>query len=440
VRFRASDIAAATGGELAGPDLEVDGVAIDSRLVRGGELFVPIVAERDGHRFVADALAAGAVATLAQRQIEVPQGVARIDVPDTSAALLDVGRLSRKRLGTLVVGITGSVGKTSAKDMCAAALSVRFRTAASERSFNNELGVPMTLANAPDGTNAAVIEMGARGRGHIALLCDVARPSVGVVTAVVSAHTELFGTLEEVAAAKSELVEALPAAGTAVLNADDALVAGMAARTQARVLLCSAVGAKGADVVADNLRIDDDLRPSFLLRSPFGSAAVALEVRGAHQVGNALAAAAAAMACGASVDDVATGLASATLSPWRMELTTAPSGARVLNDAYNANPTSMTAALRALAALPAVRRLAVLGLMAELGDGAEEAHAEVLALADELGIDVIAYETKLYGPPPVEGVDGALAALGPLSVGDVVLVKGSRIAGLERVAAALLAD
>jgi UDP-N-acetylmuramoyl-tripeptide--D-alanyl-D-alanine ligase len=440
MRMRASDVADATSGALDGPDVEVDGVAIDSRLVRGGELFVPIVAERDGHDFVADALRRGALATLAQRRLDTPAGVARIDVADTSAALLDIGRLARRRLGSLVVGITGSVGKTSVKDLCAAAMATRWPTAASERSFNNELGVPLTLANAPSGTKAAVIEMGARGKGHVALLCDVARPTVGVVTAVVAAHTELFGSIDDVAAAKAELVEALPAAGTAVLNADDPRVAAMAARTAANVLTYSTLGAPGADLVAENARVDDDLRPAFVLRSPAGSVEIALEVRGAHQVANALAAAGAALACGVALDDLAAGLAAAVLSPWRMDLRRAPSGALVLNDAYNANPASMAAALRSLGALPAVRSLAVLGVMAELGTVSEVEHARVVALADELGIDVIAYETTCYGLPPAEGVDGVLAALGPLSDGDAVLVKGSRVAGLERIAAALLED
>jgi UDP-N-acetylmuramoyl-tripeptide--D-alanyl-D-alanine ligase len=440
MRMRASDVAAATSGALDGPDVEVDGVAIDSRLVHGGELFVPIVAERDGHDFVADALRGGAVATLAQQRLDTPAGVARIDVADTSAALLDIGRLARRHLGSLVVGITGSVGKTSVKDLCAAALATRWPTAASERSFNNELGVPLTLANAPSGTKATVIEMGARGKGHIALLCDVARPTVGVVTAVVAAHTELFGSIDDVAAAKAELVEALPAAGTAVLNTDDPRVAAMAARTAANVFTYSARSAPGADLVAEDVRVDDALRPAFVLRSPSGSVEIALEVRGAHQVANALAAAGAAMACGVALEDLAAGLAVAVLSPWRMDLRRAPSGALVLNDAYNANPASMAAALRSLAALPAVRSLAVLGVMAELGTVSEVEHARVVALADELGIDVIAFETTCYGLPPAEGVDGVLAALGPLSDGDAVLVKGSRVAGLERIAAALLED
>jgi UDP-N-acetylmuramoyl-tripeptide--D-alanyl-D-alanine ligase len=414
----------------------VDGVAIDSRAIRGGELFVPIVAERDGHDFLPQAVAAGAAAVLTHAA--VPDGVTAIAVADTSAALLDVGRLARKGLGTMVVGVTGSVGKTSTKDLLAACLARRWRTAASERSFNNELGVPLTLANAPDGTQAVVVEMGARGRGHVALLCDVARPTIGIVTAVVHAHTEMFGSIEEVAVAKGELVEALPAAGTAVLNADDERVVAMAARTQARVLRYSAAGAPGADVVAESLALDDDLRGRFTLRSPYGAADVVLGARGEHQVANALAAASAALSCGVAVDEVVSALGGAALSPWRMELHRTRAGAVVLNDAYNANPASMAAALRSLAAVPARRRLAVLGTMAELGERSDAEHQAIRGLADELGIEVLAFETAAYGPPTVDGVEGAVAALGGLGDGDAVLVKGSRVAGLERVAAALL--
>ena len=432
MRFLASDVADAVGGALHGPDVDLDGVSIDSRATTGGQLFVPIVGERDGHEYIEAAIAAGAAATLTHAA--VPAAVTAIAVADTSAALLDVGRLARSRLGALVVGITGSVGKTSVKDMTAAVLGRRYRTAASERSFNNELGVPLTLANAADGTQAAVIEMGARGRGHIRLLCDVARPTVGVVTAVAPAHVELFGSVDEVAAAKSELVEDLPSAGTAVLNADDERVAAMAGRTPGRVVTYSAAGA-GADIVADGLVLDDELRPRFTMRTPSGSVDVELAVRGVHQAANALAAAAAALACGVGLADVAAGLADAELSPWRMDLRRSPSGAWVLNDAYNANPASMAAALRSLAALPARRHVAVLGFMAELGADGPAAHADVAALAADLGIDVVAVGTDLYGMSPVAD---AVAALGVLGDGDAVLVKGSRVAGLEELAATLL--
>lgn len=435
MRFSTSELAAATGGVLHGPDVDVEGVAIDSRLVRGGELFVPLVAARDGHDHIHDALAKGAAAVLTHAA--VPDGSSAIAVADTARALLDVGHHARGRLGSLVVGITGSVGKTSVKDLAAAAIARRWRTVASEKSFNNELGVPLTLANAPADTQAAVIEMGARGRGHIRLLCEVARPTIGLVTAVAPAHVEHFGSVEEVAQAKAELVQDLPSAGTAVLNADDERVAAMARHTPARVLTYSAEGATHADLVAAHVAVDDELRPRFTLVAPSGSVDVRLAVRGLHQVANALAAAGAALACGVALEDLAAGLADAELSPWRMDLRRAPSGAWVLNDSYNANPSSVEAALRSLAALPATRRVAVLGLMAELGDDAPAAHRAIAELADDLGIDVVAVGTDLYG---VEPVDDPAAALGRLERGDAVLVKGSRVAGLEQLAAALLGE
>ncbi len=432
VELRTSEIAAATGGRLVGPDRGVCGATIDSRLVTGGELFVPVVAERDGHDFVTAALAAGAAAYLTSRRALPDEGVPAVEVGDTGEALTALGRHARDRLagqaGDRVVGITGSVGKTSVKDLLAAALAVRWRTTASVGSFNNELGVPLTLLNAPGHCEAAVVEMGARGVGHIAELAAVVRPSVGVVTRVAAVHTELFGGLDDVAAAKGELVESLPASGTAVLNAGDPRVAAMAARTSARVVTFGT----GGDVRAEAVAVDDELRARFRLVSPWGRAEVALAVRGAHMVDNALAAAAAALVCEVPVEAAAAALGGASLSHWRMDLRTLPSGARLLNDAYNANPTSMAAALRALAGLPARRRVAVLGVMAELGADGEAEHRAVGELARELGIEVVAVDAPAYGGAAVADLDAAVAAVGPLGPGDAVLLKGSRVAGLER--------
>jgi UDP-N-acetylmuramoyl-tripeptide--D-alanyl-D-alanine ligase len=433
MQLPAADVAAAVAGRLEGPDALVEGASIDSRTVRPGQLFVPVVAERDGHDFIAAALAAGAAAYLTSRP---PVGGTAIVVEDTVAALQALGRAARARVTGPVVGVTGSVGKTSVKDLLASVLSQRLRTAASERSFNNELGVPLTLVDAADGTEAVVVEMGARNRGHIAFLCGIASPTVGIVTRVAAVHTEMFGTIEEVAVAKGELIEALPADGTAVLFTGDWRVAAMATRSAAPVVMFG----PGGDVRAEDVEVDEELRPRFRLVSPWGDAAVALAARGRHQVDNALAAAAAGLACGLSPEEVAAGLAVATLSPWRMELATAPSGARVLNDAYNANPTSTAAALRSLAALPAARRTAVLGLMAELGPTSDADHAEVGALARSLGVRVIAVAAPAYGGEDVPDVAAALVALGELGPDDAVLVKGSRVAGLERLADALLSS
>lgn len=439
MKFRATQIAAALGGELRGPDVEVSNVTIDSRSVEPGSLFVAIVGERDGHLFIPAAVENGATAYLSA---EPPADVdaSAILVDETGTALLGLGRHARAHLPDRVIGITGSVGKTTVKDLTRAALKPRFAVHASDRSFNNELGVPLTLANAPDGTDVTVVEMGARGRGHIALLCDVARPTIGVVTAVEIAHTELFGSIEEVAAAKSEIVESLPSDGTAVLNGDRPLVLAMSSRTAARVLTFG-VETPGVDVTAAAVAFDDALRASFELGSPWGSASVRLPVAGLHQVSNALAAAAAALAAGATPDDVAAGLATAELSPWRMEIRRTRDGAVIVNDAYNANPASTEAALRSLAALPARRRIAVLGVMAELGVMGPAEHERIGSLAHDLDIEVIAVDAPDYGVPVVHGADGALEAIGQRAIGegDAVLVKGSRVAGLEALAAALTA-
>jgi UDP-N-acetylmuramoyl-tripeptide--D-alanyl-D-alanine ligase len=370
-----------------------------------------------------------------------------IAVDDTGAALLDIGRAARRRLSCPVVGITGSVGKTSTKDMTAAALGAALRVAASARSWNNELGVPLTLANAGEDTEVAVIEMGARGVGHIALLCSVARPTVAVVTAVASVHTELFGSVDAVARAKAELVEALPDDGIAVLNGDDPRVAAMAGRTSAQVLHYGVAGSgwpaaldgsRTLDVTAEGVELDDQLRARYVLRSPWGSTEVVLGARGAHQVPNSLAALTVALHLGAGLEEATGALRDAPVSPWRMELRTAPSGARILNDAYNANPVSMAAAVDALARLPARRRVAVLGVMAELGPEGPAEHRRVAAMAAERGIDVVAVGTADYGIEPVADLEAAEQAVGPLDQGTAVLVKASRVAGLERLAARLL--
>ena len=443
MRFQLEELSDHLGGELVGDSVEVselvevDGVSIDSRTVAAGNLFVPLVAERDGHEFVDGALAAGATAYLTSRGPVSSQAAPAIEVDDTAAALTEIGRLARARLDGPVVAITGSVGKTSVKDLTAAACGGRLHVHASEKSFNNELGVPLTIANAPDGVEVLVLEMGARGKGHIADLCEVGRPTVGVVTTVALAHSELFGSIEGVAEAKGELIEALPANGVAVLNADNPHAAKMAARAACDVVT---FGIDGGDVRATEVRVDELLRPSFVLTTPSGSIDVRLDVRGAHMAINAAAATAAALAVGVDLSDAAAGLSAAALSPWRMEVAKAPSGLTVINDAYNANPTSMRAALRALLELPASQRVAVVGEMAELGDEGEVEHLAVAAEAAADGVRVIAVDAPAYGPHAehVPHLDAASAALGSGGADMAVLVKGSRVAGLEKLAAALL--
>lgn len=430
------DVAVAVDGELVGgaaPDLIVDGAGIDSRVVVPGSLFVPIVAGRDGHEFIAGALANGASAHLTSRaEAEGPA----VRVADTGVALSALGARARSRLHGPVVGITGSVGKTSVKDLAAAAMNAGLRTHASPHGFNNELGVPLTLVNAPDDTEAAIVEMGARGIGHIGELCEIARPNIAVVTLVAAVHTELFGSIDEVARGKAELVASLDAHGHAVLNADDHRVAAMAAATGARVIT---FGAEQGDVRAEHITIDGDLRPRFTIMSPWGEAEVVLPVRGAHNALNAAAAVATAVVADVDFTDAVAGLERAQLSRWRMEVGRTSSGALIINDAWNASPTSMTAALDSLAAVEASRRVAIIGVMAELGEGAEAEHQAIARRLADAGLEVIVVGTDAYGLEPVSDIDAALDRLGPVGQGDAVLIKASRVAGLERIAAALLA-
>ncbi|MDZ7674122.1 MAG: UDP-N-acetylmuramoyl-tripeptide--D-alanyl-D-alanine ligase [Acidimicrobiales bacterium] len=436
MEFGTEEIARITRGELVGDALAVDGASTDSRSIEPGELFVPLVAGRDGHEFIPAAVDAGAGAYLTAREpvdrsLEAPA----IRVDDTMAAFTRLATFARDRLPEAVIGVTGSVGKTSVKDLLASVLATTFRAAASARSFNNEIGVPLTLLNAPGDTEVLVQELGARGIGHIRDLCAVARPTAAIVTMVAEVHTSEFADLAEVEQGKGELVEAVPVDGFVVLNGSDPRVQRMGRRTDARVLTYGVSG----DVVAQKVDVDDQLRPRFRLSSPWGTTDVELAVHGVHQVGNALAAAAAGLAQGVPLEAVAAGLADAALSPWRMDLQRSASGARVLNDAYNANPTAMAAALHSLAAIEADRHVAVLGLMGELGDRSDDRHAEMGELADDLGIEVVSVACPTYGTgTDVPDIDGALEVLGEVGDGDAVLIKASRSVGLERVATALL--
>jgi UDP-N-acetylmuramoyl-tripeptide--D-alanyl-D-alanine ligase len=455
MRWTLSELVEATGGSLSwepgrgsgDPSRGTSGVSIDTRSLLSGQLFVAIRAERDGHDFVEAALAAGAQAVLVESgRFTAPagSGVAVIEVADTAQALIAIGRAARSRLGGPVVGITGSVGKTSTKDLAAAAIGAAMTVAASPRSYNNELGLPLTLANAPDGCDVAVLEMGARGHGHIAKLCEVARPDVGVVTAVAKAHIEMLGDLDGVARAKSELVAALPSSGVAVLNADYERVKAMAAKTTARRLLYATTASPRADsnvdVLADNIRLDSELRPTFDLRSPWGSLEVNLETRGAHQVSNATAALSVAAVVGVDLAEAAEAVRTAHISAFRMEFHRTASGAVLINDSYNANPESMAAALAALRDLKAKRMAAILGPMAELGISSPAEHRAIAQLAKDLGVELLAVGTDEYGCDPLEDFSAIRNALGDGGSDLAILVKASRTAGLETVAARLTGE
>jgi UDP-N-acetylmuramoyl-tripeptide--D-alanyl-D-alanine ligase len=447
-----AEIAAITGGRVSGADhpVVVDGpVVIDGREAAPGSLFAAFVGERtDGHLHVPQAAANGAVAVLGSHPTELPTVV----VADVQRALQQLATAVvaqvRRAGGLTVVGITGSQGKTSAKDLLAAVLAQAAPTVATHGSYNNEIGMPLTALRVDAHTRYLVLELGARGKGHIAALAELVTPDIGMVLNVGQAHLGEFGSREAIAEAKGELIEA--ATGTAVLNADDDRVAAMAARTHARVLTFGRE--RPADVRVEDLRLDRLGRPVFALATPQGTVPVALRLVGAHQAMNAAAAAAAALAAGLTIAQVGEALAGVTaLSKWRMELHELPGGAIVLNDAYNANPDSMRAGLDALAAIGAdaavARTIAVLGEMRELGPDSEREHLAIGRYAAERGIDVVVVvgdEARGIAEGAGSAVllpDNAAATawvrehVGP---GDAVLVKASNGARLYEVAEALL--
>jgi UDP-N-acetylmuramoyl-tripeptide--D-alanyl-D-alanine ligase len=452
-----SEVAELTGGTLTGPaGARVTGkVTLDSRAVAPGDLFVAVVGERvDGHDFLGAAAGAGAVAALSTRADDALPTVI-VDDPVLALGRLATGVHARLTAGGLrTLGITGSSGKTSTKDLLGQVLAAAGPTVSPPGSYNNDIGLPLTVLDADEETRFLVLEMGSRGPGHIARLCRIARPQIGVVLNVGSAHLGEFGSPEGTARAKGELVEALPENGTAVLNADDPRVLGMASRTRARVLTTG----RGPDAYVRATRgaLDEQGRAIFDLQVGEETHPVHLQVVGEHQVANALSAAGAALAAGMSPADVAAALSAATArSRWRMEVDRRADGVTVVNDAYNANPESMRAALAALTGLPADRRIAVLGAMGELGADAPAEHERLGRDAAAAGVDLIV----AVGPDAVGIAEGAAAAgrrTGEESVhvpdraaarellsevlrpGDVVLLKASRAYGLELLAADLL--
>ena len=452
-----ADVAAIVGGELASADdaaVIVDGPAfLDSRRPEPGGLFVALDGEHvDGHDYAVAAVDGGAAAVIGSRATDAPTVV----VPDVQAALhllaAEVLRRLRSRDRALrVVAITGSQGKTSVKDMLAAVLAAAAPTVATYQSFNNELGLPLTVLRAAPDTRHLVLEMGARGIGHIAELCAIAPPDVSVVLNVGLAHVGEFGSQDAIARAKGEIVEALGPDGFAVLNLDDPRVAAMAPRTRGRVRTFGR--ATGADVRLEAVELDDLGRASLDLQAGTERVRVQLRLLGEHQATNAAAVAAAALALGLSLEDVGVALGRIErLSPWRMELHERADGMVLVNDAYNANPHSMAAALETLAGIgrrTGRRTVAVLGEMRELGDAGPAEHRALGELTGRLGIDRVvvvgegaraitetAREASFYASV-AEARDFVRENVG---AADVVLVKASRAAGLEQLASTLLGD
>lgn len=452
IALSVKEIAEVCGGRVDGadPDATVTSVITDSRATSAGALFFALAGERaDGHAFANDAVRGGAVAAVVRE--DAGAFAAAVRVNDPLAAMSSLAAFVRRRLRATTIAITGSSGKTGTKDLTAAACASERRTIAANASYNNEIGVPLTIFGADEDTEVLVIEVGSRGIGHIASLAPMIRPDVAVVTNIGPAHIGMFGSLENTALAKGELVEALAPEGTAVLNADDPRVDALAARTRGHVV--SFGRAASADVRAEGVSLDDDARATFTLLAGDERARVTLRMPGEHMVSNALAAAAAARAAGVSLHGAADGLARAEGSAWRMELHDV-GGRRILNDAYNANPDSTAAALKALAAMARGRpSWAVLGPMAELGDETTAAHDRVGRLAVRLGVThlvTVGEDARaVHEAARLEGmfggeaifaatIDDAIAVLRARMEPDaVVLVKASRAAGLERIAHAL---
>lgn len=436
MRFRAADVAHALNASLVGQhpehlDVIVDGVSYDSRTLRQGQMFVAIRGDRDGHEFVSDAAAHGASVALVDHRVEVD--IPQLVVTDTVSALGTLaGHARRHLLASLkdrVVGITGSVGKTSMKDFVEAALAAHFPVvAASTKSLNNDIGVPVTILNAPHDTDVLVLEMGMRGFGEIARLCALAEPTVGVITKIGHAHTERVGGIDGVIQAKSELFQGLHGSGVSIVNVDDPY-ADLLVR-HARGDIRTFGFDERAEVHGHVVDVDETGCTTMAVFWRGMTGDVKVPVPGGHMASNALGAVAVAVSLGVPFHSALRGVATARVSPDRMQWQASKTGARILNDAYNANPTSMEAALRTLADVPAARRVAVLGLMAELDDATAH-HVHIAAVAESLGVELLPVDTTQYGVP-ARTIDEVVALLTGLGDDCVILVKGSRVAGLER--------
>ncbi len=448
-----AEVAAAVDGAVTGDgSRRVDAVATDSRDMPTGEaLFMALPGEHaDGHAFIPAAVHCGAVAVLAGHAVP-DAGVPVVEVADPWQAISALGAEVRRRVAPTSVAVTGSVGKTTVKDLAAAAIGSQRKVHAARGSFNNDLGVPLTLLGLEADSQVLVAEVGARHVGDIAKLAPLLAPDVAIVTSVAAVHLEVFGSIDAVARGKAELVAALGPQGTAVLNVADPRVAAMA--DAAPNVVTVATDDPSADVHAVDVQLDGLARARATAVTPWGTITVTLPVAGHHQVVNALLALATAGHLGIDLDAAAAAIAEASVSPWRGEVRVGQ-GLTVINDAYNANPRSVRAALDTLMAIERTgRTLAVLGVMAEIGVSAGDEHRTVGRACADLGVDHvvvvgreaagIAAGARTGGATAVTQVPDAAAAANVarawLGDGDVVLVKGSRVAGLESLADALTA-
>ncbi len=426
------------GTPRGGGNVTFPHVSTDTRTLQPGDLFVALTGPAtDGHQFIPQALRAGAGGLVVSQPVVASLDTPVLRVPDTEVAYGLLARFWRDRFAIPVVGVTGSVGKTTLKEMLAAALSPLGPVLKTPASQNNETGVPKALLQLTPDHKAAVVEMGMRGSGQIAYLCGIARPTVGVLTVIADNHLELLGSRDAIADAKGELLEALPAEGLAVLNADDPYLPRLRAKTAARVVT---YGEAGDDRAESIISASDGWQ--FTVRG----VPVEINSLSRHDIGNALAALAVADALGVPLADAADALRAYVPPPMRMQVVKTAAGVTVLNDAYNAAPASMKSALQTLAAYPGGRRIAFLGDMRELGARADEAHRELGGVISDLGgLDALYTVGGLAALIPdaaqrfADSDEAARFAREALTLepGDVVLVKASRAVALEKVVAAL---
>ncbi len=461
MKLRVEELVAASGAELlvGDPLTLVEGFANDSRTAAVGSCFVALRSERDGHAFLRDAcdhrvaavlIDAAALPTVNIAAVDPRGSTAVLVVPDTLTAMGHIAAYARRSYldGAVVVGITGSTGKTSTKDLVVGAVQNSRRVHANVASFNNEIGLPTTVLSASPDTEVLVLEMGARFAGNISDLCEIASPSIGVITNIGMAHAEHLGGPEGIAAVKGELFAALPKNGTAICG-EGPFAQALAHRAKCDVLTVSETTWDSAEVFVEVLGIDAGLRPTIRIASPWGTATGVVALRGAHQAVNAAMAVCVAALGGCAFDDAVAGLADASAAQWRMELLTTATGYTIINDAYNANPTSMAAAIHALAAASTTgRRVAVLGAMRELGERSEPEHRRIGGLLQDAKIDAaicVGVEgqwiaNSAAGLTTVLCVETAVEAQRILQEfaepGDVVLIKASRAVGLEALAGA----
>lgn len=451
LNLRLADVILTLNANLLRGDIDtvVHGVCADSRLAMPGDLFFALVAQRDGHEFVADALRHGAVAAVVSKDVGV--GISLIQVPDTLYALGSFAKWHRLQMGKPIVGVTGSVGKTTTKEMIAAVLGRKYTVLKNEGNYNNEIGVPLTLLQMDERHDIGVLEMAMRGMGEIKRLANIALPRIAVITNIGLSHIERLGSREAIASAKAEILDDLPPDGLAILPADDEFLPLLRERRFGRVVTFGE--SESADVRAENVRVHTDGCAGATVKTPRGGIELELAALGRHNIPNALAAVAVGLELGVDIEEIKASLEVFNPPSMRFNIIKSPLGYTVIDDVYNANPASMEAALRGLAAMQG-RKIAVLGDMLELGEHAERAHLEIGELAAEQGIDRLvtvgeasrwiaegATRRGLTEISSFEKSSNVAEALKPeLRPGDIILVKGSRGMTMEVIVEGLLSE